>query len=99
MIDKNTNLRYNIFINNMVGGDLMKEAAGEANMTVITIVLIGVVAAVGAILIPSLLTNMSARSCCQQMGGTVDGGNCVVGTATTALKTFYTNNRAACDES
>ena len=42
----------------------MKEAAGEANMTVITIVLIGVVAAVGAILIPRLLNNVQYRSCC-----------------------------------
>ena len=32
----------------------MKEAAGEANMTVITIVLIGVVAAAGVILVPKI---------------------------------------------
>ena len=75
----------------------MKEAAGEANMTVITIVLIGLVAAAGAILIPSLLTNMKARSCCQQMSGVVNGGNCVVGTKTTALKAFYTANKSTCD--
>ena len=33
----------------------MKEAAGEANMTVLTIVLIALVLGVGMILIPSLL--------------------------------------------
>lgn len=75
----------------------MKEAAGEANMTVITIVLIGLVAAAGAILIPSLLTNMKARSCCQQMGGVVDGGNCVVGGTSSALKAFYKTNKSTCD--
>ena len=71
----------------------MKEAAGEANMTVITIVLIGLVAAAGAILIPSLLNNMKYRSCCQQMGQTVEGGNC----GTTTLKAFYEANKAACE--
>ena len=67
----------------------MKEAAGEANMTVITIVLIGVVAAVGAILIPRLLNNMSDKSCCQELGGYVSGTTCKgIGsaTATRALK-------------
>lgn len=55
----------------------MKEAAGEANMTVITIVLIGVVAAVGAIFIPRLLDNMKARSCCTEYGGTWgENGRC-----------------------
>ncbi len=59
----------------------MKEAAGEANMTVITIVLIGVVAAVGAILIPRLMNNMSDKSCCQELGGYVSAGTCKDGAA------------------
>lgn len=54
----------------------MKEAAGEANMTVITIVLIGVVAAAGAIFIPRLIDNMKARSCCTEFGGTMNGSTC-----------------------
>lgn len=54
----------------------MKEAAGEANMTVITIVLIGVVAAAGAIFIPRILTNMKAKSCCTELGGTWSGSFC-----------------------
>ena len=48
----------------------MKEATGEANMTVITIVLIGLVAAAGAIFIPRLINNMKAQSCCSENGGT-----------------------------
>lgn len=58
------------------GGDKMKEAAGEANMTVITIVLIGVVAAVGAILIPRLMNSSANKSCCQELGGVVSGQYC-----------------------
>jgi len=54
----------------------MKEAAGEANMTVITIVLIGVVAAVGAILIPRIMKTMKAKSCCLELGGWVSGTIC-----------------------
>ena len=48
----------------------MKEAAGEANMTVITIVLIGVVAAAGAILIPRIMGSLDKKSCCTESGGT-----------------------------
>jgi len=59
----------------------MKEAAGEANMTVITIVLIGVVAAVGALLIPRLLNSMNDKSCCQELGGYVSGAKCLQGAA------------------
>ena len=54
----------------------MKEAAGEANMTVITIVLIGLVAAVGAVLIPNLLDSTSKQACCTSNGGVWNGGKC-----------------------
>ena len=54
----------------------MKEAAGEANMTVITIVLIGLVLAAGVILIPNLLTSMAKNSCCTSNGGTWQNGKC-----------------------
>lgn len=54
----------------------MKEAAGEANMTVITIVLIGVVAAVGLVLVPKLMTNMKKRSCCTDAAGSWNGTKC-----------------------
>ena len=47
----------------------MKEAAGEANMTVITIVLIGVVAGVGALIVPKILTGIEKKSCCTENGG------------------------------
>ena len=72
----------------------MKEAAGEANMTVITIVLIGVVAAVGALLIPRLLNSMNDKSCCQELGGYVSGTSCMkVGASNYAIK----NLRNSCN--
>lgn len=54
----------------------MKESAGEANMTVITIVLIGLVAAAGAILIPNLLNGMAKKACCNSYGGTWESNKC-----------------------
>ena len=55
----------------------MKEAAGEANMTVITIVLIGVVAAVGLLLVPRLMSNLKKKSCCTDAAGIWSGNTCV----------------------
>ena len=55
----------------------MKEAAGEANMTVITIVLIGVVAAVGAVLVPGIMDGVSKKSACTEVSGTLKGSTCV----------------------
>ena len=54
----------------------MKEAAGEANMTVITIVLIGVVAAVGALLVPRILNGSARKAACGEMGGNLNGSTC-----------------------
>jgi len=47
----------------------MKEAAGEANLTVITIILIAVVVAVATPLISSLMKTTSNRACCTDAGG------------------------------
>ena len=54
----------------------MKEAAGEANMTVITIVLIAIVLAVGTILVKSLMSNTNKSSCCTSLGGYYYHGSC-----------------------
>lgn len=55
----------------------MKEAAGEANITVITIVLIGIVAAVGIPLITNMMNNTSERSNCVNNGSRWVDGKCV----------------------
>lgn len=59
----------------------MKEAAGEANMTVITIVLIGIVAAVGLLVVPKILNGIEAKSCCTENGGTWFKNGCYLNSA------------------
>lgn len=79
----------------------MKEAAGEANMTVITIVLIGLVAAAGAILIPQLLGGSAQKGCCASYGGTWENGSCQQYTAsgsktTVPVANYYDANNKKC---
>lgn len=47
----------------------MKEAAGEANLTVVAIILIGVVVAVVTPIVNSMMKNTGARACCTEAGG------------------------------
>lgn len=54
----------------------MKEAAGEANMTVITIVLIAIVLGVGTIIVTSVMKNTGKSTACQTAGGIWSGGVC-----------------------
>jgi hypothetical protein len=58
----------------------MKEAAGEANLTVVAIILIAVVVAVATPLINSLMKSASWKSCCTDKGGVVNGSSCEVTT-------------------
>lgn len=58
----------------------MKEAAGEANLTVVAIILIGVVVAVATPLINSLMTNTAKRSCCTDAGGVWKSNKCQAAT-------------------
>jgi putative effector of murein hydrolase len=55
----------------------MKEAAGEANMTVVTIILIGVIVAVVTPIVTNAMNNTKARSECQNNGGYWENGQCV----------------------
>ena len=54
----------------------MKEAAGEANLTVVAIILIAVVVAVATPLISNLMKSSSEKSCCTDSGGVWKGGGC-----------------------
>ena len=49
----------------------MKEASGEANMTVVTIILIGVVAAIATPIITGLVSG-TAKKACTENGGVWD---------------------------
>lgn len=57
----------------------MKEAAGEANLTVVAIILIGVVVAVATPLIGSLMSNSANRACCADAGGVWKNNKCQAG--------------------
>lgn len=57
----------------------MKEAAGEANMTIITIVLIVIVLAVGTIIVQNVMKTTSKSSCCTNSGYTWKNGKCYSG--------------------
>ena len=47
----------------------MKEAAGEANMTVVAIILIGIIAAVVTPIIKNAMDNTQKRADCMNNGG------------------------------
>ena len=55
----------------------MKEAAGEANMTVITIVLIAIVLGVGTVVVTNLMNSNKNSTACQACGGVWQGGACL----------------------
>ena len=54
----------------------MKEAAGEANLTVVAIILIAVVVAVATPLISNLMSSSSDKACCTDAGGVWKQGSC-----------------------
>ncbi len=54
----------------------MKDAASEANMTVLAIILIAVIAAVVTPIIKSAMDNTKQQSECLQGGGTWENGQC-----------------------
>lgn len=54
----------------------MKEASGEANITVLTILLIGIVALVATPLITNIMNSTKARTCCTNAGGKWSGAKC-----------------------
>lgn len=61
----------------------MRESEGTANITVIVIVLIGAVAAVGSVLIPRLMANTVYAACCTQAGGKWAHTHCAANMPTT----------------
>ena len=54
----------------------MKEAASEANMTVVAIILIGLIVAVVMPLINSMMGNTNLKAQCMNGGGYCDGKTC-----------------------
>lgn len=56
----------------------MKEAAGEANLTVVAIILIGVIVAVVTPLVNSLMSSTAKRACCTDAGGVWEKNTCSI---------------------
>lgn len=54
----------------------MKEASGEANITVLTILLIGIVALVATPLITNIMNSTKLRTCCTNAGGKWEKNDC-----------------------
>lgn len=54
----------------------MKEASGEANMTVITILLIAIVGAVGTVIINNMMKSSKEKAECADAGGVWNGKGC-----------------------
>lgn len=54
----------------------MKEAAGEANLTVVAIILIGVIAAVATPIVKNAMDNTKAQAECSTNGGCWVNGAC-----------------------
>ena len=57
----------------------MKEAAGEANMTIVTIVLIAIVLAAGTLIVTNIVNGMKTNNStkCAEKGGSWNGSACI----------------------
>lgn len=56
----------------------MKEATGEANLTIITMIFIGTILGTFYFIIPQLLNNIRIKSCCISNNGRLEGNSCIV---------------------
>lgn len=54
----------------------MKEATGEANMTIVTIILIAIIVAIATPIINSMMNSTNKKACCMNNGGTWKKGAC-----------------------
>ncbi len=55
----------------------MKEATGEANMTIVTVILIAAIVAVATPIITSMMNQTKTKTACANAGGVMNNGTCV----------------------
>lgn len=55
----------------------MKEATGEANMTVVTIILIAAIVTIATPLVKNMMDKTKEKACCMNNGGYWKGTSCV----------------------
>ena len=65
-----------MYKNKSKGGERMKEAASEANMTVVAIILIGIIVAVATPIINGMMENTKKKSECTNNGQCWVNGRC-----------------------
>ena len=70
----------------------MKEAAGEANLKVIAILLIGVIAAVVTPMVNSYMTTSAKKGCCTNYGGYWANNQCKMRNAAVTEQTVNANS-------
>ena len=76
----------------------MKEAAGEANMTVITIILIGVIAAIAIPLVNSAMKSTAKKTCCQNAGGVYENNACKNPVTNGAIGDYWDDANNKCND-
>ena len=77
----------------------MKEAAGEANMTVVTIVLIAVVLGVGTLIVNNLMRSSSIKAACSEAGGMWVNNSCGVNCVADNDGTYTCGSTLNCTQS
>ena len=55
----------------------MKEATGEANMTIVTVILIAAIVAIATPIVTKMMSNTQSKTCCMNNGGFWKNGQCV----------------------
>ncbi len=70
----------------------MKEATGEANMTIVTVVLIGIITLIATPIITNLVQQSRNRACCVNNGFQFTGGRCMNGTTQVQMNTLNCDN-------
>lgn len=79
----------------------MKEAAGEANLTVVTIILIAAIVAIVTPIVTSMMKNTGKKTCCMNNGGHFKNNKCYDnGTnAEISVDTYWDAANGVCKES
>lgn len=54
----------------------MKEATGEANMTIVTVILIAAIVVIATPIVKSMMESTRDKTCCMDAGGVFRSGKC-----------------------
>lgn len=55
----------------------MKEATGEANMTIVTVILIAAIVAIATPIVTNMMNSTKTKTACMEAGGTLLNGKCI----------------------